>query len=87
MNDSKAELVVTDPADVTCPTCGQQVTGYESSRATRQKVNRYEAWEGGPLLEVPTKQVEYEPDGGFVTTLDPCGHHVSRIVWRRDPRG
>lgn len=84
MNDSKPELVVTDPADTTCPTCGQQVEGYESSRKTRLKVNRYEAWEGGPVLEVPTKQVEYEPDGPFITALQPCGHEVSRIVWQRD---
>ena len=73
-----AEFIVQDRSNVVCPECGNQVTGYESRRGTREKVNVYEAWPGGPTLEVPTKQVIMEPDGPFITTLEPCGHRVDR---------
>lgn len=77
----RARLVVRDRNNVTCPVCGAKATGYESSRKTREKVNRYEAWEGGPVLEVPTKQIVEEPDGPFITTVQPCGHEVDDVVF------
>jgi hypothetical protein len=75
-----AQAVEHNPSFVICPVCGEKATGYESGRRTREKVNRYEAWEGGPFLEVPTKQIEEEPDGPFVTRLQPCGHQVHDSV-------
>jgi hypothetical protein len=73
-----ARMVEDESRFAVCPVCGDKATGYESSRGVREKVNRYEAWDGGPVLEVPTKQVEYEPDGPFITRLQPCGHQVDR---------
>ena len=73
-------MVEHNPSYVICPVCGGKATGYESSRAVREKVDRYEAWEGGPVLEVPTKQIEFEPDGPFITRLQPCGHQVDDSV-------
>lgn len=77
-----AELIVTDPDNAVCPECGKQVTGYESVRGTRQRTHVEEGWPGGPMLAVPSKQVILEPDGPFITTVQPCGHRVDRIVYR-----
>jgi len=84
-NDSKTELRIADVHEVACPTCGRAVTGYETNQPVKYRTEPVELWEGGPVIETQPRHFnEQVPDGPPITTLNPCGHHVHRIVWTKE---
>lgn len=73
-------LVVHEPDTANCPTCAAPVDGWSMNQPFREKRNFEPAWEGGPLIEVPSLYREEEPDGPPVWTVNPCGHRIGKII-------
>lgn len=75
-----SDLILKKDGSAACPTCGRSAEGWEQSRGERVKRDYEEGWPGGPMLEVPSKQVVMEPSGPWTTTVHPCGHPVDNVL-------